>query len=68
MNLISGNMEEIAKLIVRPSRPNYKNNDLGAKNIIIEGEPVTRIDFDVKNRRGNTLKCSYYSKDKGEKT
>jgi hypothetical protein len=55
-------MEEIANVIIRPSRHTYKPTDLGAKSFTFEDSIVTRTDFEVKNNRGLTLKCSFYSK------
>lgn len=63
MNLISPNMEEIADIFIRPARHLYKLSDMGAKNICMDGENVVRKDFEVKNKRGHILKCSYYSKE-----
>ena len=63
MNLLSSNMEEIADIFIRPSRHLYKNSDLGPHSSIIEGHKVLRKDFDVKNHRDLTLKCSYYSRE-----
>lgn len=62
MNLLGPNMDEIANVIIRPSRHIYKPTDLGAKSFAFEGSTVTRSDFEVKNTRGLTLKCSYYAK------
>ncbi len=44
MNLLS-NMDEIADVIIRPSRYLYKNIDLGAKSFTIDSEVVSRHDF-----------------------
>lgn len=64
MNILGANLDEIANVIIRPSRHVYRPSDLGAKSFAFEGSTVTRTDFEVKNSRGMTLKCSYYSKDK----
>jgi hypothetical protein len=64
MNILGGNLDEIANVIIRPARHTYKPTDLGAKSFIFEGSIVTRTDFDVKNSRGMVLKGSYYAKEK----
>ena len=60
MNLLTANMEDLADIFIRPSRHLYKNTDLGPKNMMIEGFKVARHDFEVKNYRKLSLKCSYY--------
>ena len=60
MNLLSGNMEDLADIFIRPARHLYKNTDLGPKNMMVEGYKVTKHDFEVKNNRKLSLKCSYY--------
>lgn len=62
MNILTPNMDEIAEVIIRPARHLYKLSDLGSKCFTIDGLTITRTDFEVKNNRGMTLKCSYYSK------
>lgn len=68
MNILSSNMDDIAEVIIRPSRHLYKPSDMGAKSFTIEGQPITRQDFDTKNLRNLTIKCSLYSKDKVSKS
>lgn len=60
MNLLSSNMDDLADIFIRPSRHLYKNTDLGPKNMVIKGSKVARKDFEIKNNRKLTLKCSYY--------
>lgn len=67
MNLLSSNMEDVADIFIRPSRHLYKLIDMGPKNTIIEGQAISRIDFETKNKRGLTLKGSYYFKQKEDK-
>jgi hypothetical protein len=38
-------MEEIAEVIIRPSRHLYKLSDLGAKSFTLDGFSVIRTDF-----------------------
>jgi|LakMenE18May11ns_1017448.scaffolds.fasta_scaffold5983433_1 hypothetical protein len=45
MNLLGPSMEQIAEVIVRPSRHLYKVADLGPKAFLLDGLPVTRTDF-----------------------
>jgi hypothetical protein len=45
MNILGPNMEEIANVIIRPSRHTYKTTDLGAKAFHFEDGTVTRTDF-----------------------
>jgi hypothetical protein len=61
MNLLSTNVEEIADVFIRPARHIYKMSDLGPCSLTYEGHKVMRKDFDVKNNRNLTLKCSLYS-------
>lgn len=35
MNLLSGNMEEVADIFIRPSRHLYKITDMGPKNALL---------------------------------
>lgn len=60
MNILS-NMEEVANVIIRPSRYYYKITDLGSKVITIDDRKVLRNDFDVKNKRGHLLKASLFT-------
>ena len=60
MNILS-NMEEVANVIIRPSRYFYKNTDLGPKKLKINSKEVTRTDFEVKNPRGFLLKGSIFT-------
>jgi len=64
MNILTPNMDEIADVIIRPSRHLYKITDLGPKSFQIDDQVITRTDFEIKNSRGQLLKCSYYSKEK----
>lgn len=64
MNILSPNMDEIADVIIRPSRHLYKITDLGPKSFHIDDQLVIRTDFELKNNRGQLIKCSYYSKAK----
>jgi hypothetical protein len=64
MNLLTPNMDEIAEVIIRPSRHLYKMSDLGSKSFTMDGQTCKRTDFEVKNNRGLIIKCSYYSKEK----
>lgn len=60
MNLLS-NMDEIADLIIRPSRYSYKPVDLGPKIITLESTSIFHHDFEVRNSRGLLLKASLYT-------
>jgi hypothetical protein len=55
-------MDEIADVIIRPSRHVYKLGDLGGTNFTLDDNLIVRNDFKVKNKRGMTLQCSFYSK------
>lgn len=59
MNILS-NLDDIASVIIRPSRYLYKLTDLGSKSL--EDGTITRTDFEVKNSRQLKLKCSMFSK------
>lgn len=45
MNILTPSMDEIAEVIIRPSRFLYKMSDLGAKLFVMEGISYTRKDF-----------------------
>lgn len=60
MNILS-NMEDVADLIIRPTRYLYKPMDLGPKIINVDGQPVYHHDFDIKNNRNLLLKASLYT-------
>jgi hypothetical protein len=45
MNILSPNMDEIANVIIRPSRHLYKPSDLGSKTFNLDDQPVIRQDF-----------------------
>ena len=61
MNILF-NLDDVADIIVRPSRHHYKPNDLGNKSFTFEGLTITRNDFEVKNKRSLTLRGSVYAK------
>jgi pimeloyl-ACP methyl ester carboxylesterase len=48
------------KAVIRPPRCEYDIKDLGPKNLVIDGQRITRTDIDLKNREGNILKCSHF--------
>ncbi len=56
-------MEQIAEVIVRPSRHLYKIADLGPKAFLLDGLPVTRTDFQTHNKRGLIIRGSFYTKE-----
>lgn len=64
MNLLSTNMEDIADIFIRPARHLYKATDLGPKNTVVAGLTVMRTDFEVKNKKGLTLKASLFTKER----
>jgi len=57
-------MDELADIFIRPSRHLYKISDMGPKNALLEGRPVCRTDFETKNKRGLTLKGSFFMREK----
>lgn len=61
------NMDEIADVIIRPARHQYKMADLGSKCFTMDECSILRSDFEVKNNRGLIIKCSYYSKQSVDK-
>ena len=60
MNILS-NLDEIANLIIRPSRYTYKSTDLGNKTFKIHEKTVTRQEFEIKNQANLKIKGSIYS-------
>ncbi|KAL4430501.1 hypothetical protein ABPG74_005426 [Tetrahymena malaccensis] len=56
------NYESLWKSIIRPTRQTYNTSDLGPQITLTQEsrEKVKRQDFELKNKLGLTLKCSYY--------
>ncbi|KAL4475555.1 hypothetical protein ABPG72_009244 [Tetrahymena utriculariae] len=56
------NYESLWKSIIRPTRQTYNTSDLGPQISLTQEsrEKVKRQDFELKNKLGLTLKCSYY--------
>ncbi|XP_004296971.1 PREDICTED: uncharacterized protein LOC101299950 [Fragaria vesca subsp. vesca] len=54
-------MEPLVNFIIRPPRAEYDpKNDLLDDEFILKGKWYQRKDLDVKNSRGDVLKCSHY--------
>ncbi|XP_008223032.1 PREDICTED: uncharacterized protein LOC103322864 [Prunus mume] len=54
-------MEQLVNFIIRPPRAEYDpKNDLLDEEFILKGKWYQRKDVEVKNSRGDVLKCSHY--------
>ncbi|KAM1304531.1 hypothetical protein ACFX1X_022297 [Malus domestica] len=54
-------MEQLVNFIIRPPRAEYDpKNDLLDEEFILKGKWYQRKDVEVKNGRGDVLKCSHY--------
>ncbi|XP_013736677.1 uncharacterized protein LOC106439721 isoform X1 [Brassica napus] len=54
-------MEQLVNFIIRPPRAEYNpENDLLEQEFLLKGRWYQRKDLEVKNSRGDTLKCSHY--------
>jgi dienelactone hydrolase len=60
MELVNEHLDELVNFIIRPPRRTYQNWELGPNTFQAEGTVYKRIDFEVKNKRNQTLKCSQY--------
>lgn len=56
----SGGYSQCWKAIIRPPRDQYSEEELGPKDLQIVDMRCIRKDFDIKNSRGHTLKCSWW--------
>ncbi|XP_068332894.1 uncharacterized protein [Pyrus communis] len=55
-------MEQLVNFIIRPPRAEYDpKNDLLDQEFILKGKWYQRKDVEVKNSRGDVLKCSHYT-------
>ncbi|XP_009339931.2 uncharacterized protein LOC103932104 [Pyrus x bretschneideri] len=55
-------MEQLVNFIIRPPRAEYDpKNDLLDEEFILKGKWYQRKDLEVKNGRGDVLKCSHYT-------
>ncbi|KAJ0245555.1 Alpha/beta-Hydrolases superfamily protein [Hirschfeldia incana] len=54
-------MEQLVNFIIRPPRAEYKpEHDLLEQEFLLKGRWYQRKDLEVKNTRGDVLKCSHY--------
>ncbi|VFQ79826.1 unnamed protein product [Cuscuta campestris] len=54
-------MEQLVNFVIRPPRAEYDpKNDLLDEEFMLKGKWFQRKDLEVKNIRGDTLKCSHY--------
>ncbi|KAH0915886.1 hypothetical protein HID58_030332 [Brassica napus] len=59
--LIISGMEQLVNFIIRPPRAEYNpEHDLLEHEFLLKGRWYQRKDLEVKNSRGDTLKCSHY--------
>lgn len=56
----ASNYAVLWKAVIRPPRDTYEIEDLGPQLFELYGRIYIRNDFDLKNKRGMTLKCSHY--------
>ncbi|CAD8063323.1 unnamed protein product [Paramecium primaurelia] len=58
---LSAGYDDLWKAIIRPPRDNeYTEQDLGPSQFKIQGVLIKRTDFQIKNKRGLKLECSFF--------
>eukprot|EP00002_Diphylleia_rotans_P035302 TRINITY_DN7690_c0_g2_i7.p1 TRINITY_DN7690_c0_g2~~TRINITY_DN7690_c0_g2_i7.p1 ORF type:complete len:440 (-),score=62.23 TRINITY_DN7690_c0_g2_i7:173-1492(-) len=58
--------DNLCRLIYRPLRSYYEEEDLGPIYFSVEGVPYERVDFEVINPRGFAIKCSHFRRPRPE--
>ncbi|KAL4491822.1 hypothetical protein ABPG72_006077 [Tetrahymena utriculariae] len=53
-------IRKLANYLIRPQRSTYQDKDLGDKEFTIGNSEFVRNDFNLKNERGLTIKCSIF--------
>ncbi|EAR98281.2 alpha/beta hydrolase family protein (macronuclear) [Tetrahymena thermophila SB210] len=53
-------IRKLANYIIRPQRVIYEDSDLGEKQFMHNYSMIHREDFDLKNKRDQTIKCSLF--------
>ena len=59
-SLFGGSYEDLWKAVIRPSRDEYKEEDLGPEKFKINHKYYKRTDFSITNKRGLKLVCSFW--------
>ena len=59
-NLFGGSYEDLWKAVIRPSRDDYTEQDLGPEKFKINHKYYKRTDFSITNKRCLKLMCSFW--------
>ena len=60
MKIFNTSYESLWKAIIRPTRDNYQNRDLGPEKFEINSKFYKRTDFTLLNTRNQKLQCSFW--------
>lgn len=58
--LFGGSYEDLWKAVIRPTRDEYTDSELGPEKFEIKGKFYKRTDFSLTNSRNLKLQCSYW--------
>ncbi len=58
--LFGGTYEDLWKAVIRPTRDEYTDSELGPEKFEIKGKFYKRTDFTLKNARNLRLQCSFW--------
>ena len=59
-SFFGGTYDDLWQAVIRPSRDDYKISDLGPYRFEISGKCYKRTDFELLNKRGYKLMCSFW--------
>ena len=60
INLFGGSYEDLWKAIIRPTRNDYNDGELGPYKFELKGKCYKRTDFELRNNRSQKLMCSFW--------
>ena len=58
--LFGGSYDDLWKAVIRPTRDEYSDSELGPEKFEIKGKFYKRTDFTLKNARNLRLQCSFW--------
>jgi pimeloyl-ACP methyl ester carboxylesterase len=58
--LFGGSYDDLWKAVIRPTRDEYSESELGPEKFEIKGKFYKRTDFSIKNKRNLRLQCSFW--------
>ena len=59
-NLFGGTYDDLWKAVIRPTRDEYQERELGPEKFEMKGKFYKRTDFNLKNKRNHKLQCSFW--------